>query len=205
MKPERSHEKSEHTRQFIIEKVAPLFNRQGFAGTSLSDLTRETGLTKGALYGHFRSKDEMAAEAFKHNLSLIVRALSDDYFCTGSVRERLVMFKEAYEKLYPRIMEIGGCPVLNNAVDADDTHEELKALSVNTFKNAGKVLTGILREGVANGEFRSGIRPEAVSGVMLSLLEGSLMISKATGERRYFDDAITHIGLIIKDIMRKDP
>ncbi|WP_144916166.1 TetR/AcrR family transcriptional regulator [Mucilaginibacter frigoritolerans] len=36
-----------NTRDFILQKVAPLFNKKGYAGTSLSDLTDATGLTKG--------------------------------------------------------------------------------------------------------------------------------------------------------------
>lgn len=56
MKDPTAHRKSERTRQFIIEKVAPIFNRKGYAGTSLSDLTEATGLTKGAIYGNFKKQ-----------------------------------------------------------------------------------------------------------------------------------------------------
>ena len=45
--------KAEQTTQFIIEKVAPLFNQKGYAATSMSDITRVTGLTKGAIYGDY--------------------------------------------------------------------------------------------------------------------------------------------------------
>ena len=45
--------KAERTTAFIIETVAPIFSRQGYVGTSMSDLTEATGLTKGALYGNF--------------------------------------------------------------------------------------------------------------------------------------------------------
>ena len=55
--------KSERTRLFIVEKTAPLFNTKGFDGTTLSDLSEATGLTKGALYGNFADKDEIAVEA----------------------------------------------------------------------------------------------------------------------------------------------
>ena len=56
--------KAEKTRQFIIEKTAPIFNKKGFAGTSLSDMTEATGLTKGSIYGNFADKDEVAMAAF---------------------------------------------------------------------------------------------------------------------------------------------
>jgi len=44
----------------IIEQAAALFNQQGYAGSSMSDLMRVTGLQKGGIYNHFRSKDELA-------------------------------------------------------------------------------------------------------------------------------------------------
>ena len=53
--------RSEKTRQLIIETAAPIFNKKGYAGTSLSDLTQATGLTKGSIYGNFKNKDEVAA------------------------------------------------------------------------------------------------------------------------------------------------
>jgi len=39
-------------------------------GTSLSDMTDATGLTKGSIYGNFNSKDEVALAAFDHNLKM---------------------------------------------------------------------------------------------------------------------------------------
>ncbi|RZK05397.1 MAG: TetR/AcrR family transcriptional regulator, partial [Flavobacterium sp.] len=43
--------KSEQTKQFIIEKAAPIFNKKGFAGTSMNDILEATGLAKGGVYG----------------------------------------------------------------------------------------------------------------------------------------------------------
>ena len=59
--------KAERTRQYIIEKTAPIFNKKGYAGTSLSDMTGATGLTKGSIYGNFNDKDEVALAAFDHS------------------------------------------------------------------------------------------------------------------------------------------
>ena len=63
--------KAERTRQFIIETTASLFNTKGYEGTSLSDLTTATGLTKGSIYGNFENKEEVALAAFDHNLSKV--------------------------------------------------------------------------------------------------------------------------------------
>jgi len=58
--------KGEGTRQEIIRKAAPIFNRKGYSGAALSDLMRATGLEKGGIYRHFGSKQELAADAFDH-------------------------------------------------------------------------------------------------------------------------------------------
>ena len=60
--------RTENSSEYIIEKVAPLFNSKGYVGTSLSDLTKVTGMTKGALYCNFDNKEDIALAAFKYNV-----------------------------------------------------------------------------------------------------------------------------------------
>ena len=59
--------KAEVTTKYILETVAPIFNQKGYAATSMDDITRATGLTKGAIYGNFKNKETLAIEAFKKN------------------------------------------------------------------------------------------------------------------------------------------
>jgi len=58
----------ENTAEFILSRTAPIFNKNGYVGTSLSDLTKATGLTKGAIYGNFLNKEDLALKAFQWNL-----------------------------------------------------------------------------------------------------------------------------------------
>ncbi len=47
--------KAEETRQYIIERAAPIFNMYGYEGFSMSQLTEAIGMTKGAIYGNFKN------------------------------------------------------------------------------------------------------------------------------------------------------
>ena len=67
--------KAEQTTQFIIEKVAPLFNQKGYAATSMSDITRVTGLTKGAIYGNFENKEAIAIAAFDKSVNDLLKRI----------------------------------------------------------------------------------------------------------------------------------
>jgi len=60
--------KSEQTKAFIIEKTAPIFNSKGYAGTSLTDITEATKLTKEVFMETLANKDEVALAAFDYNL-----------------------------------------------------------------------------------------------------------------------------------------
>ena len=70
--------KSAATRQHIIESAAELFNKKGALGTSVSDLEKATGLTRGSIYGNFENKDAVALAAFDYNWDLKRRILSDE-------------------------------------------------------------------------------------------------------------------------------
>jgi TetR/AcrR family transcriptional regulator, transcriptional repressor for nem operon len=58
--------KGEETRHRIVAEAAAMFNKNGFEGSSLSELMKATGLEKGGIYRHFSSKEELAAEAFEY-------------------------------------------------------------------------------------------------------------------------------------------
>src|SRR6202012_5198616 len=88
--------KAERTRQFIIEKAAPLFNTKGYAGTSLSDMTEATGLTKGSIYGNFSDKDEVALACFEHNHRMVRETIRKEMERYTAFRDKLMVYIEVY-------------------------------------------------------------------------------------------------------------
>ena len=102
--------KAERTRQFIIETVAPVFNKQGYAATSLSDLTQATGLTKGAIYGNFGSKEDVALAVFNHNYGLIAAGLRAEFSRAQTAIEQLLVYPHFYRTIYPLIVTGAGAP-----------------------------------------------------------------------------------------------
>ncbi|OLF05374.1 hypothetical protein BLA60_36760 [Actinophytocola xinjiangensis] len=73
--------RSENTRLHLVRSAAELFDRNGFSGATLEDVSRAAGVTKGAFYFHFSSKDELAgaiqAEACALLRGAVYRALGD--------------------------------------------------------------------------------------------------------------------------------
>ena len=116
--------KAERTSQFILKTVSPIFNKNGYSGTSMSDLTKATKLTKGALYGNFKNKEALALEAFNFNVKFIIDKLRSILNDIESPIAKLFAVTNFYREYYVHNLPLGGCPLLNVAIDSDQTNDE---------------------------------------------------------------------------------
>jgi TetR/AcrR family transcriptional repressor of nem operon len=174
--------KSDQTRAFIIEKTAPIFNSKGYVGTSLTDITEATKLTKGSIYGNFENKDEVAVAAFDYNLRKVNLILANELAKYNSAKDKLLVYGRVYVDFEKHPFPSGGCPILNTATESDDTHPILKtkvAAAINGWKNK---IIGILAEGIRNKEFKRNINVEEVAITIIALIEGGIMISRTTNK-----------------------
>lgn len=192
--------KSDVTRQLIIEKTAPVFNRKGYAGTSLNDLTMATGLTKGSIYGNFSGKDEVALAAFEYNLVQITTAVAREAATATTAAGKLLAYAESYSALFGTISATGGCPILNTSVEADDTHPALRKKAADAIRSWKKQLERIINNGMETGELRNDIIPEHTAITMIAIIEGAIMIARVCNNNNYFSTAMQQVKLMIANL-----
>jgi TetR/AcrR family transcriptional regulator, transcriptional repressor for nem operon len=190
--------KAERTRQLIIERSAPLFNQKGYAGTSLQDIMAATGLTKGGIYGHFESKEEIALAAFEHAAGIITRQIADRVAQQESASDKLKAILAFYKNYLISPPVAGGCPVLNTAVEADDTNPLLRASVVKVLNRLHKAVANIVNQGIAAGEFRPKMDASHFSVLFVSMIEGGVMLSKAYGDTKHLNIVIGQLERMIK-------
>ena len=58
-----SRKEAEANRERVVEVASTLYRKHGFDGIGVADIMKKAGLTHGGFYGHFGSKDDLAAEA----------------------------------------------------------------------------------------------------------------------------------------------
>jgi AcrR family transcriptional regulator len=185
--------KSEETRQYIIEKASLLFNKLGYEGTSLNDITEAVGMTKGAIYGNFKNKDEIALESLNYNMRLItepiVREIKEQY----TAIDKLKAYAGAYSKYFNEIAKMGGCPLLNAATDSDDGNPLLKKKVLDFIQTWHDTVAHITRRGIRRKEIHAKTDPESFATLFITLIEGGIMLAKTTGDKKHLDKAINHI------------
>ncbi len=178
----RDHEQGRRDERYIIEKAAPIFNMYGYEGTSMSQLTEAIGMTKGAIYGNFKDKDEIAREAFEYNISMIVNQITGVVGTRKHACDKLIAFATFYIDNFPRITEIGGCPLLNAAVDTDNSDLPIRSDVLRVIEKWLDMVGQIIDEGMRKGEIKKGLDSAEFASLFVSSIEGGLMLSKVTGQ-----------------------
>jgi TetR/AcrR family transcriptional regulator, transcriptional repressor for nem operon len=189
--------KGEVTRRLILERAAPVFNKRGYAGTSMSEIVEATGLEKGGIYNHFGSKDELALESFGYSISLMVDAFVAAQ--EGKVGlDRLLGIIEAFGEWADDPLIAGGCPIMNTAIESDDTHPALAARARDAMESWHRLIGSIVKDAKARDEIDPDVDPYQLASLVTSTLEGSLMLSKLfhdpTHERRAVASLTAHVG-----------
>ena len=179
--------KSDLTKLHIIEKAAPLFNRLGFAGTAMSDILAATGLTKGGIYGNFKSKDEIAAAAFEHSFQRMKATLTAAIIPQPTAVGRLLALLNFYHNytLFPTIE--GGCPVVNSAVEVRAGFPALQKQVNDALQDMLDALQRIVDLGIARGELRADLLPRQEAELIYAQITGGMVMSRAANDPRHLN------------------
>ena len=170
-------------RESILASSAPIFNRQGYAGTSIADILEATDLEKGGLYNHFASKEELAVATFDYAFDQV-----DAYFTkalTGveSGVTKLRAFISAFERYIERPVVAGGCPIANATLEADDSLPFLRDRIHAAFCRMRDMLVRNVKRAVEKGEIDARTDPDTAADFIVAVLQGSSVLARGMRSR----------------------
>lgn len=192
--------KADLTKQRIIEKAAIIFNQNGYAGASIADIMQLTGLGKSRIYSHFKNKDEIAVAAFDYSLGLILEAAMAQVSIQNTATLRLHAFADSFRGFTSQPIGTGGCPILNTAIESDDTHPMLRLHVQSAVNNLRALISSIVELGIRQGEITVTTDHEQVSTILFVTIEGAIMMSKLYGNDVYLDRAVDHLHQYINSL-----
>lgn len=192
-----------NTSEFILDKVAPIFNKQGYVGTSLTDITKATGLTKGAIYCNFSNKEDLALKSFQLNINLAITPLFKLVAATEGSINKLFAITDYQRSYYDLVKDRGGCPMLRAGVDTKFINPLLFKTAQNLSQKFTFGLTNIINEGISNNEIRQNTDPVKYAKIILSLIEGSSLLAFTHNDQTYITNAMDFIDNTIIHSIRK--
>lgn len=190
--------KAQQTSEYIIQKVAPIFNKHGYYGTSMSDLVAATGLTKGAIYGNFKNKEELAFLAFRYNVDRVVTKIREELSPIKSPLQQLYGLTNFYRTYRAYSIEFGGCPILNIGVDAKDQNPELLERVQEVIQKLQNSIMRMIQNGIDSGEIRKEINPKTYSRKFFTLIEGAVFMTATMSDDSYLLEMMAHLDHIIE-------
>lgn len=195
--------KAERTRNKIIEQSAELFNRKGYAGTSVKDIMEETGLSKGGLYSHFaKGKEEIAVAAFHHAVKVVYNAIGRRTHVIDNTIDKLKTVVFYYrENIFTPPVE-GGCPIQNTSVDADENNPAMKKEVKSVLDGWQERIIHTLNKGIERGEIQKNIDKEEFAVYYIGAIEGGILMARAHGDNKYFDIMAKHLLQRIEEIKK---
>ena len=189
---------SKETRAKIIQISAELFNTKGYSGTSISDVMQATGLKKGGIYNHFKSKEELALAAFDYAFQQVKKRTLKAWHKNNNARDRLLAIINNFLSYIDDPPIIGGCPILNTAIESDDAHPALQKKALEAMDSLRSLIRRIIEKGMAKGEINPDTQPDEVATVIISTIEGGIMMSKLYRDPIHLRRAVNHLSQYIQ-------
>ena len=195
--------KSEETKKYIISVVAPIFNKYGYAATSMSQLTNATKLTKGAIYGNFKDKEELAVKAFKFNVKLLMSGIKEKTEQVDTSLEKLDAIINFYKDYYAYSKKFGGCPILNVGVDANNKNTLLLENVKLIIKRIHDDIEKIIRDGIDNNELKSNLNAREWAIKIDSMIQGAIFMVYTMDDNLYMELAMKQLNDIVNNQLKK--
>lgn len=195
--------KAERTSQHILETVAPVFNRLGYASTSMTEITKVTGMTKGAIYGNFVNKEKLALASFEYSIKRISNQIRT---YTGKVKtpiEKLYALTDFYRNYHSYSQNLGGCPILNMGVDSKNNNPDLLKRVKEVIKDFQDNLVFLIKKGIDVGDIKETVDAKKYAYRIFALMEGSIFMTITMNDKAYIEDMMDFIDeMIIRELKK---
>jgi AcrR family transcriptional regulator len=182
----------ERTRERLLRAASREVYISGFQSASLDAILASTGVTKGALYYHFKSKEALGYAIVEEIIAPDVRA---------KWLRPLQRGKDPIDALIGRVQRIsvrpedvrGGCQLNNLAQEMSPLHAGFRKRLASVFQEWQEGVASVLREGQADGSVRRDVDPDETAGFLIAMVEGWGSLAKNAQDAKVMNAGIRNI------------
>jgi AcrR family transcriptional regulator len=159
----------------LLNAAMKLFVKKGYKGSSVAEITKDAGLTRGALYCHFETKEHVAREIVRLFDERYLKGMIDYVEKEGATPseklERMMRFNVWFAGAHPDLC------VFMTTISAEicGSSSRLEPTLKSIYRKWCEFITGILREGRRTGEFKKEINPQMMAWVIIGVHDGVLL------------------------------
>jgi TetR/AcrR family transcriptional repressor of nem operon len=182
----------EYTRERLLQAAFREVYRSGFQSASLDTILASAGVTKGALYYHFQSKEALGYAVVEEVIAPDVR---------GTWLRPLQSVKDPIDALIGIVQGIsvrpevvrGGCPLNNLAQEMSPLDAGFRKRLAIVFHAWREAVASVLREGQTQGSVRRDVEPTDAAGLLIAMVEGYGSLAKNAQDPKVMKAGIRNI------------
>jgi AcrR family transcriptional regulator len=176
----RKTQQSDQTREALLSKCLHLFAQRGCSSTSVDDIARAAGVTKGAIYWHFASKDEIFHAILDRIHAQWQEVVHVPVSRSGDPLAQLARLFDAYAELFRDSPDI--CLFLQQVL-LDRQNKPFAAEVARVFATTARFIARILDEGKARGVMNRDVDSLTTAHLILGMLAGASQQASTTPAR----------------------
>ena len=171
MTPRLTQEDYNAVHEKILNAAEKLFAKKGYNGTSMNDIVKASGQSKGAIYNHFESKERLFLSLLEKQTILGLNQLKDSFDPKDTTVDKL------RKVLDLTMVNSCDCPseVGRMQIEFMIAASRIKSLTAdmkNRYQTIHMFIRELFEEGIRKGEFRSDIDSESLTSLLYATLEG---------------------------------
>lgn len=157
----------------ILEAATAVFARKGFDGASMDDIVRESGISKGGLYWHFKSKDQIIAAILRRFFDQEMAGMEAIVAQDRPAEERLLQL--AGHLADEMEQAFGLLPISLEFYAVAARQESVRAFLQDYYDSYRTTLQDLVEEGIDRGTFRA-VDPAAATTTIIAAFEGLILL-----------------------------
>jgi AcrR family transcriptional regulator len=186
--------KGKKTRQRIIDKSLQLFSVKGYFHTSINDILEATELTKGGLYCHFKSKEEIWNEVYKDAVTVWKEIVFKDVREISNPVERIEKTVENVLLTYlgSDVFD-GGCFFVNMLVELSGQSATMSKQILRGFVGFSRLYQSWLKEADSNGIIKTNLNFREVANFLVISLNGAATLYMSSRDQDILDQSLAQL------------
>ena len=184
----------ERTRRRLLQAGFREVHKSGFQSASIDTILAATNVTKGALYHHFESKEDLGHAIVEE----VVAKLPRDRWLLPLQRSK---DKDPIDALIGIVRAIptrpedvkGGCPLVNLTQEMSQLDERFRKRLETIFRAWQEGIAAALRRGQVQGTVRRDLVPAETAGFLIALVEGHQVLAKVSQDVKVWNVGIRNI------------
>jgi TetR/AcrR family transcriptional regulator, transcriptional repressor for nem operon len=191
-------------RDKILDAAVSVIRSKGYAATTVDDLCAQAGVTKGAFFHHFKSKEDLgvAAAAYWSEMARNLFAAAP-YHKHADPLDRLLGYIDFRKSLLTGAIPDYTCLVGTMVQETYGSNPAIRDACARSITSHTATLEGDIRQAMEKYGIEASWTPRSLGLYTQAVLQGAFILAKATGGARAAADAVDHLRRYIELLFRK--